>query len=113
MRNSFENRVAAQLGPDFEYEAIRLPYTLQCNYVPDFIDADRKEIVEAKGLFDAADRRKLKAVKAQYPDWTIRVLFMNPNKPISKGSKTTYAAWCEKQGIAWEQGPMVRPRRKA
>ena len=104
-RNPYEARCAAALGPDFQYEPIKLPYVIQSNYIPDFVDAEKKRIVESKGLFDAADRRKLLAVKAAHPDWTIEIWFTNPNKTISKQSKTTYADWCKKNGFVWKEGP--------
>ncbi len=104
-RNPFEARCARDLGPGYEYEAIKLPYTLQCTYTPDFIDRAAKHIVEGKGLFDAADRRKMLAVKAAHPDYSIEIWFTNPDKPICKGSKTTYRAWCEKHGFEAKQGP--------
>ncbi len=104
-RNPFEKRCAAKLGPEFAYEPLKLSYTLECQYLPDFVDVANKRIVESKGLFDAADRRKILAVKAQHPDWTVEIWFTNPNKTISKTSKTTYADWCRKNGIAWAKGP--------
>lgn len=107
MRNKFEERVAAQLGDDWQYEKVKLTYTLTCNYTPDFthVDPKQKRIVEAKGLWDAADRRKMKAIRAQYPDWSIHMVFTNPEKTISKTSKTRYRDICEKLGITWAQGP--------
>lgn len=104
-RNPFEKRCAAALGQGFAYEPMKLTYTLKCQYLPDFVDAANKRIVEAKGLFDAADRRKILAVKAQHPDWTVEIWFTNPSKTISKTSKTTYSSWCDANGIAWAKGP--------
>lgn len=104
-RNPFEKRCATLLGPEYVYEPMKLPYTLKCQYLPDFVDVAGKRIVESKGLFDAADRRKMIAVKAQHPDWTIEIWFTNPEKTISKASKTTYAVWCENNGFVWKKGP--------
>lgn len=104
-RNAYETRCAAQLGEAFAYEPIKLSYTLACTYLPDFVDEANKRIVEAKGLFDAADRRKILAVKSQNPDYTIEIWFQNPNRKISKSSATSYADWCDRHGIAWKQGP--------
>ncbi len=103
MRNRFEQKVAAQVGPGFAYEAKRLPYTLSHTYLPDFINEQTKEIIEAKGRFTAADRKKMLAVKAAHPDYTITIVFQNPTLPINKGSKTTYSDWCEKHRIAWRK----------
>ena len=105
MRNNFEKQVAVQLGQSYQYEAIKLGYVIHHHYIPDFTDLANKQIVEAKGRFVAEDRRKILAVKAQHPDWSIKMVFVNPHQTLSKASRTTYAVWCERNGIAWEQGP--------
>lgn len=104
-KNPFEARCARDLGAAYAYEPIKLPYVIEANYIPDFVDVANKRIVEGKGLFDAADRRKLLAVKKAHPDWTIELWFYNPEKTISKVSKTRYRDWCDKNGFAWKQGP--------
>lgn len=101
VRNQLEARFQQQ-HPQLEYETIKLTYTLDCTYTPDFIDRDGKTIFETKGLFDAADRRKLLAVKKQHPDWHIVMVFQHPHRRISKTSKTTYAHWCDKNGLDWQ-----------
>lgn len=103
MRNNFETKVAKTLGPEYEYEALRLSYTVQKKYLPDFIDVAGKKIVEAKGLFTAEDRAKHKAIKAQHPDWDVTIVFQNAQRTISKTSKTTYGEWCDANGIRWQQ----------
>jgi hypothetical protein len=40
-------------------------------------------------------------IKEQHPNLDIRFLFQNANNKIRKGSKTTYAQWCEKNDIKW------------
>jgi hypothetical protein len=40
-------------------------------------------------------------IKEQHPDLDIRLLFQNAYNKIRKGSKTTYAMWCEKKGILY------------
>lgn len=104
-RNGFEERCARDLGPEFSYEAVKLPYVLECTYLPDFIDTAGKRIVEAKGLFDAADRRKMLAVQRTYPDYSIEIWFSDPERKISPKSKTTYRAWSEKHGFVAKKGP--------
>lgn len=101
MRNKFEEKVAKQLGPSYQYEPVKLSYTLTCNYIPDFVDEANKRIIEAKGLFTAEDRRKHVAFKQQHPDWHVTIVFQKPNMKITKSSKTTYGDWCDKHGIAW------------
>lgn len=103
MRNRFEQRLAKTIGPEFKYEAKRLPYTVQAQYLPDWIDVEGKRIIEGKGRFPASDRKKMKAVKEQYPDYEITIVFQNAEAPINKGSKTTNAEWCDKHGIKWKQ----------
>lgn len=56
-------------------------------------------IIEAKGLFEIEDRQKHLLVKQQYPNLDIRFVFQNSNNKIYKGSKTTYADWCKKNGF--------------
>jgi len=102
-RNKFEAKIAKTIPPTFQYETTRLPYKLECFYLPDWIDEANKEIIEAKGLFDASDRRKMKAIRQQYVDWKITIVFQNPEAKITKQSLTTYAGWCEKNGIAWRK----------
>lgn len=104
-RNRFEDRVARELGPDWAYEPMKLRYTTDHLYTPDFVHAETRTIRETKGYFPPEDRRKMKAVVAQNPDWRFIIVFTDPEKRISKTSKVTYAAWCDKNGIAWERGP--------
>jgi hypothetical protein len=99
MRNSFEEAVAKRLPKEFLYEPIKLPYVLECNYTPDFVSESEKIIIESKGEFDASDRRKMRAVKKQHPDWRIILVFQNPRKKIDKSSKTTYRDWAIKNGF--------------
>ena len=89
-----------ELGVSFEYESTKVPYILQCNYTPDFI-LPNGIYLEAKGLFTSEDRRKILAVKKDHPEIDLRMVFQAPFNKISKKSKTTYAAWCEKHSIPW------------
>lgn len=102
-RNRFEAKIAKTLDPAFRYEALRLPYVMKHTYLPDWIDTHSKRIVEAKGRFPSSDRTKMKAVREQYPDYEITIIFSNPDAPINKGSKTTNAMWCERNGIGWNK----------
>lgn len=99
MRNKFEKAVSATLTPDWQYEKVKLTYTLECTYLPDWTRDG--ELLEAKGYLDSADRRKLKAIRQQYPDLKMTIVFQNPNRKISKQSKTSYSDWCDRVGIAW------------
>ena len=108
-RSGLEDNIAIQIkqaGVKAVYEGYRLPYTIPATnhtYTPDFI-LNNGIIVEAKGLFDVADRQKHILVKKQYPHLEIRFVFTNPKTPIYKGSKTTYADWCDKNGYKYAKG---------
>jgi hypothetical protein len=87
-------------GHQFEYETLKLNYTLSANYYPDFI-LPNGVILEAKGYFKPEDRRKMLAVKKQHPDLDIRLVFQAPYNTLTKKSSTTYAKWAEKNGFLW------------
>lgn len=99
MRNKFEEKVAKQLGSDFEYEPIKLKYVTEYVYTPDFVDQENKIIVESKGYFEPGDRKKMVSVKKCHPDWRIILCFQNPDKKLTKTSKMTYRTWAEKHGF--------------
>jgi hypothetical protein len=58
-------------------------------------------IIETKGRFVTEDRQKHLLIKAQHPELDIRFVFSNSRAKISKTSKTTYAAWCDKYGFKY------------
>ena len=102
-RSKLEERISNlfdELGVIYEYESSKVAYTIQHHYVPDFILPNHIHL-EAKGYWDAADRRKILAVKKDNPDLDLRMVFQAPYNKISKKSKTTYAQWCEKHDIPW------------
>ena len=102
-RSGLEERVAdllVELGVKYEYETTKVPYVISHSYCPDFI-LPNGVVLECKGYWDAADRRKIKEVKKQHPDLDLRMVFQAPYNTISKKSKTTYAKYCEKLGIPW------------
>jgi len=102
-RSGLEKQIAdllTELGISYEYESTKVSYTIPHNYIPDFV-LPNHVVLEAKGYWDAADRRKMKAVKEQNPDLDIRMVFQSPYNKISKKSKTTYAQWCERHNIPW------------
>jgi hypothetical protein len=107
-RSGFEETIANQLTEkkvNFEYEEKKnkinyiVPATNH-SYLPDF-KLPNGIIVETKGRFVLADRKKHKLIKEQFPDLDIRFVFSNSNAKLSKGSKTTYAMWCEKLDIKY------------
>lgn len=102
-RSGFERKIMKNLrakGVAFKYEAETLRYEQpaeQRRYLVDFV-LPNGVIVEAKGKFTSADRKKMLLVKKQHPGRDIRMLFMRNNK-LTKASKTTYTAWCDKHGL--------------
>lgn len=102
-RSRLEERLARWLevnGQSFEYETLKLDYTVKAVYTPDFI-LPNGVVLEAKGYFKPEDRRKMLAVKKQHPDLDIRLVFQAPFNTITKDSRTTYAMWAEKNGFPW------------
>ena len=81
----------------FKYEAIKIEWEdlMYRTYTPDFI-LPNGLIIEVKGLFTAGDRRKHLAIKKQHPNLDIRFVFESSKRKLSKGAKSTYATWCEK-----------------
>lgn len=108
-RSKFEGKVAESLKKlpnSFDYERDKLAYVLENNYHPDWTVDDGAWYLEAKGKFTGADRRKMLAVIRDNPGVDIRMVFMRNNK-LSKVSKTTYGAWCDKHGIKWSLFPKL------
>lgn len=107
-RSGLEETVANYLQDHnipFEYEnkANTIRYTVPAkdhNYLPDF-KLPNGIIVETKGRFVLADRKKHEFIKQQHPELDIRIVFSNSKAKISKKSNTTYAMWCEKLGIPY------------
>ena len=102
-RSGFEERIANQLkrcGVCYSYEALVIEYERLSTYTPDFI-LPNGIIIETKGRWVTEDRSKHLLIKQQHPDLDIRLLFQNAYNKIRKGSKTTYAMWCEKKGILY------------
>jgi hypothetical protein len=60
-----------------------------------------KMYVETKGRWVKTDRLKFDLIFEQYPGIDIRFVFQNPNAKLYKGSKTTYAQYCDKKGWRW------------
>ena len=78
------------------------------HYTPDFILANGI-IIEGKGRFVAADRKKILSVLECNNDITrdvFRMLFMQDRKLSSK-SKKYYGDWCDDHNIEWAIGPEV------
>lgn len=107
-RSQFESRMGLNLtmrNVNFEYETKVIEYikpVTNHKYTPDFI-LPNGIIIEAKGEFKIADRKKHILIKEQNPELDIRFVFQRMNNTISKKSKTTYAKWCEKNGFLYAE----------
>ncbi len=101
-KSKFENTIATYYKLD-QYETIKLKYTVPASthtYVPDFPQTQRL-FIETKGIWDAADRKKMKLVIEQFPDKHFILYFQNARLKIHKQSTTTYADYCDKHNIEW------------
>lgn len=110
------------LGQDVMFEAIKIPFSVpktDRKYSPDFV-LSNGIIIETKGKLEPKDRAKHVLIQQQHPDLDIRFVFQRPHDKINKGSPTSYAKWCEKNGFKWasmtipevwinEDGPSVSP----
>lgn len=105
-RSGLEQRIAHDLerrGVTFAYETLKIPYQKKPSvYNPDFI-LPNSIIIEAKGRLTTADRVKMLLVKEQHPYLDIRFVFQRAHNKIRKGSKTTYAMWCDRHGFPWAE----------
>ena len=107
-RSGLEEKVAKQIaaaGIEVVYEDKKevIPYITPAEphkYTPDF-KLPNGIIVETKGIFDATDRKKHLLVREQHPSKDIRFVFSNSKAKLYKGSPTTYAAWCIKNGFKY------------
>lgn len=86
----------------FEYEKMKITWldSKERSYTPDFV-LENGIIIETKGRFVSADRRKHKEIKKQYPDLEIRFVFSNSRSKLYKGAKSTYGEWCDKHGFLY------------
>jgi len=92
-----EALIAQGLTPLYETE--KFPYVLHRKYTPDFKVGS--VYIEVKGWWPSAERTKFLAVIVNNPGLPIFVALQRPHLTLSKQSKTTYAQWCSKHGIAW------------
>ena len=105
-RSGLEEKVSKQLqelGVEYEYEKFKIAYSVNemRKYTPDFKILSNGIIVETKGRFLPADRKKHLLVKEQHPELDIRFVFSNSNAKLQKKSPTSYANWCDKNGFKW------------
>lgn len=113
-RSALEAAIAKQIESErpaqWDYETERFKYTLKKTYTPDFIlkKADGTRMyIEVKGMFTADDRAKMLAVRDDNPGIDIRFLFSNARSKLRKGSKSSYADWCDVHNFKWADGGRV------
>jgi hypothetical protein len=105
-KSGLETKINEQLriqGIDGEYEQHEIAYVVPAThhtYKPDF-KLPNGIYIESKGWFLPEDRKKHLLIKEQHPEIDLRFVLQSPNGKIYKGSKTTYAQWCEKNGFKW------------
>ena len=107
-RSGFEHKVSDQLKENkikFEYETTVIDYIKpQTNhtYTIDFT-LPNGILIETKGRWVLEDRKKHLLIKKQHPELDIRMVFQSSKTKIRKGSKTTYAMFCDKHDIPWAE----------
>ena len=104
-RSGLEHKISIYLKEkkcEYSYESIKIEWEdlAYRTYTPDFI-LNNGIIIETKGRFLAIDRRKHLAIKKQHPKLDIRFVFTNSNSRLYKGSKSTYAMWCNRYGFRY------------
>ena len=104
-RSGLEEEAAAFLKSrqkKVEYEKLKIEWEdlKYRTYTPDF-ELDNGIIIETKGIFSAADRRKHVEIQRQHPKLDIRFVFSNANARLYKGAKSRYCDWCEQKGFKW------------
>lgn len=116
LRSGLERRHYEQLkesGIKFEYEAEKIEYrrrvvkgVCKCGntdvyqrkiYIPDWT-LENGIRLESKGRLTSQDRAKLVAVKQQYPDLDLRIIFGANNK-INKHKAKRYMEWAAEHGF--------------
>ena len=104
-RSRFEFEFAQYLAKSkikYKYEKDKFRYIVPIkSYTPDFYLVEYGFYLELKGNLDVTDRVKHLLVKEQNEDLDVRFIFPNSKKKIYKGSKTTYAAWCDRHGFLY------------
>ena len=109
-KSGFENKIAEQLETkgikaNDIYEIEKVKYTVPASLHTYTVDWKLPNgiLVETKGRWTLADRKKHLLVHEQFPNLDLRIVFQSAKTKISKNSKTTYADWCDKHGIKWAE----------
>tara|TARA_R100001463_G_scaffold84969_3_gene139777 strand:- start:407 stop:778 length:372 start_codon:yes stop_codon:yes gene_type:complete len=104
-RSRFEFEFAQYLAKNkikYTYEKDKFRYILPIKtYTPDFYLSEYCFHLELKGHLDVATRVKHLLLKTQNPHLDLRFIFPNSKKKIYKGSKTSYADWCNRHDFLY------------
>lgn len=95
------NSMQAEYKFDLSYEEDTFEVNIPYKYKPDFklsFPDGRQLVVECKGYFDEADRRKVLSFRATYPEIEYAIVFER-NNPVRKNAKMRYMDWAEKHDI--------------
>ncbi len=100
-RNLFEESLLLQCRKakvPVTYEEEKLAYIIASHYITDLVIKTPlgKIYIEAKGYFRPEDKRKLKAVKKQYPNIDLRIVFQRETKANVR--------WCQRHGFIYALG---------
>ena len=71
----------------FVYEGLKITFTSpeqKRTYTPDFPVSNSNIIIETKGAFNSADRKKMKLIQKQNPKLDIRFIFSNSKNKIGQ-----------------------------
>lgn len=98
-----EQEVAQQLGSKWNYEPWNINYYILKNYTPDFVNEEKKIVIEVKSFFRWNQERQYLFVKDQVEkhgyEYIMALEF--PQRKLRKGAKITIAEWCDKHDIRW------------
>jgi hypothetical protein len=105
----FEKSLIAS-GIRYVYEAVKVCFTPPLKTRTKTWDwlitnkSGKMWVAETKGYWERKVRIAETCAIKQNPDVDVRYIFQRAKTPIAKGSKTTYAIWCDKHDILWAEG---------
>lgn len=105
-RSGLEHKTAKALKKKkvkFSYELLKIKWEdfKIRTYTPDF-QLPNGIIIETKGEFTTADRRRHLEIQRQYfSAYDIRFVFSNSRAKLYKGAKSSYGDWCKKNNFLY------------
>lgn len=106
-RSKLEKVLGEGVLKKMAYEPFTLSYTQMKEYLPDFVNEEKKILFEVKGYFrTSAEAKKYVDVKTSNPEWEIIFIFSDPDKPLpwskkrkGDGKRMTHKEWAMKNGF--------------